>query len=161
MYAIRSYYGSFQPDNPDKQYAQGASLSYRTKHWKIGLDETSVGENYLAEAGYVRRTGYNFIGPELSYYFVPNKRVVSHGPEVKYDNYFDPDYKKIEHEFELGYGFEFSDRSQLSFGYGNYYVMLQDDFNPTSDEDHFLAKGTDYNYGGFQLEYQSTRKTIV
>ncbi|QIA06886.1 DUF5916 domain-containing protein [Draconibacterium halophilum] len=68
------YHRSFQPDNPDKQYSQGAMLMYKTPHIQLGLFETSVGENYRAEAGYVRRTGYNFIGAEAGYTFVPNKK---------------------------------------------------------------------------------------
>lgn len=154
------YHRSFQPDNPDKQYSQGSFLSYRDKHWNVGLYQTSVGENYLAETGYVQRIGYNFLGPRLAYSFVPNKRIVSHGPELQFDNFFDTDYKKIEHEFSLGYELEFTDRSTLSIGYGNYYVMLQRDFNPTSDENHSLLAGSEYNYGGFQIEYMSTRKTM-
>lgn len=154
------YHRSFQPGNPGKQYAQGSFISYNTKHWDLGLYETSVGENYLAEVGYVRRRGYNFIGPKIGYRFVPNKRVVSHGPQFKFDNYFDGVYRKIEHELTLSYGLEFSDRSSMSFGYGNYFVELQDDFNPTNDPDHFLPKGSEYNYGGFSLEYMSTRKTL-
>jgi len=154
------YHRSFQPGNPDKQYAQGASISYNTKNWQLGLYETSVGENYLAETGYVRRTGYNFIGPKLGYSFVPNKRIVSHGPQVKFDNYFDPEYGKIEHEYTFTYDFQFQDRSEFQLSYLNYYVELQDDFNPTSDENNFLPAGSDYNYGGFSLEYTSTRKTL-
>jgi len=154
------YHRSFQPGNPDKQYSQGASLSYRTKHWNIGLHETSVGENYLAEVGYVRRTGYNFLGPRLGYSFVPNKRVVSHGPEVQLDYYFDPDYKRIEHEYKFQYEIQFQDRSEFQVSYLNNYVKLQEDFNPTSDEDHVLPAGSDYNFGGFSVEYTSTRRTL-
>ena len=39
-------------------------------------------------------------------------------------------------------------------------MELQDDFNPTSDEEHFLPAGSDYNFGGLSLEYTSTRKTL-
>ncbi|WP_167610370.1 DUF5916 domain-containing protein [Maribellus sediminis] len=154
------YHRSFQPENPDKQYAQGAFLAYQTKHIKVGLYETSIGENYRAEVGYVRRTGYNFIGPSVSYSFVPNKRVVSHGPQVKLDNYFDPGYRKIEHEYEFQYNMQFQDRSELQLSFTNNYVELQEDFNPTHDENNYLPKGSDYKFGGVSLEYTSTRKTL-
>ncbi|HPF49996.1 MAG TPA: DUF5916 domain-containing protein [Draconibacterium sp.] len=154
------YHCSFQPGDPDKQYSQGASISYNTKHWNLNLSETSVGENYRAEAGYVQRTGYNFIGPGVGYNFVPNKRVVSHGPSLQLDNYYDPDYKKMEHEYRVSYELQFQDRSELQLSYLNYYVELQNDFNPTSDQNHYLLAGSDYNYGGFSLEYASTRKTL-
>lgn len=154
------YHRSFQPGNPDKQYSQGASLSYSTTHVNLRLSETSIGENYLAEAGYVRRTGYNFLGADVSYSFVPNKRIVTHGPEMQLDHYFDPEYKKIEHEYEFGYEFQFQDRSQLQIAYLNNYVLLQDDFNPTSDEEHYLPAGSEYNFGGVTAGYTSTRKTL-
>jgi hypothetical protein len=154
------YHRSFQPENPDKQYAQGATIKYSTKHFTAGIYQTSVGENYRAETGYVRRTGYNFLGGLAGYNFVPNKRVVSHGPGVKLDNYFDKGYKKIEHKYELEYELEFQDRSQLSIGYTNQYVELQKDFNPSHDDEYYLPAGSDYDFGGVSFAYQSTRKTL-
>lgn len=154
------YHRSLQPGNPDKQYSQGASLSYNTKHVRIGLHETSIGENYLAEVGYIRRTGYNFLGTNMGYSFVPNKHVVSHGPSMQLDNYYDSDYELIEHEYVFSYEFQFQNRSELELSYLNNYVVLRDDFNPTSDEEHFLAAGSDYNFDGFSLEYTSTKRTL-
>lgn len=154
------YHRSFQPDNPDKQYAQGAMLMYSTQHVKLGFFETSVGENYRAEAGYVRRTGYNFWGGVAGYTFVPNKKIVSHGPSIHIDNYYDPDYNKIEDGLNIGYNFTFENRSELSFGYSDQFVTLRRDFNPTQDPDHFLPAGSEYNFGQFSAEYESTRKTM-
>lgn len=154
------YHRSFQPGNPDKQYAQGASLMYKTKHVGVGFFETSVGENYRAESGFVRRTGYNFLGGFASYAFVPNKQVVSHGPSLHTDNYFDPDYEKIEHEYRFSYELQFEDRSELEISYLDYYVELQRDFDPTHNGDYYLPKGTNYDYRGVSIEYESTRKTM-
>ncbi len=154
------YHRSFQPEALDKQYAQGATISYSTKHLKVSLSETSVGENYRAEAGYVRRSGYNFIGPSITYLFVPNKQIVSHGITLKNDNYFDKGYHKIEHENTISYQWEFENRSALEVGYKDYYVELQEDFDPTQKGDYFLEEGTDYNFGGCYVEYQSTKKTM-
>jgi len=154
------YHRSFQPDNPDKQYAQGATIKYSTKHVTAGIYQTSVGENYRAESGYVRRTGYNFLGVMGGYKFVPNSRIVSHGPDIKFDNYFNSDYKNIEHEYELEYEFEFQDRSGLSVGYTDHYVELQNDFNPSHDDEHYLPAGSEYDFGGVTVAYESTRKTM-
>ena len=154
------YHRSFQPGNPDKQYAHGATLKYSTQHINVGFFETSVGENYRAETGYVRRTGYNFLGGNAGYTFVPNQWIVSHGPDIKIDNYFNSDYKKIENEIELEYDFTFQDRSQLSFGYTSHFVQLQSDFNPGNDPDYYLPEGSEYDFGSFSIAYQSTRKTL-
>lgn len=154
------YHRSFQPGNPDKQYAQGATINYRTKHFRAGLSQTSVGENYTAEVGFVRRTGYNFLAPGISYLFVPNKRVVSHGISIESENYFDPGYHKIEHENSVSYQFEFKNRSALEFGYIDYFVELQNNFDPTQNSGYFFPAGTEYNFGGGYLNFVSTRKTL-
>jgi hypothetical protein len=97
------YHRSFQPENLDKQYSQGAMLNYSTTHVKASISQTSVGGNYSAETGFVRRTGYNFLGGELGYLFVPNKKVVSHGPNVDFNYYFNKEYEKIDHENVYSY----------------------------------------------------------
>lgn len=155
------YHRSFQPGNPDKQYSQGASLSYSTKHIKARLSQTSVGENYRAEVGFVRRTGYNFIGPEISYLFVPNKKVVSHGVFFENENYFNKEYDKIEHENTFGYMFNFQNRSELMMGYKDFFVELQDDFDPTHSGDHYLPAGSTYDFGGLFVTYESPRKNML
>jgi len=154
------YHRSFQPGNPDKQYSQGARLEYQTKNIQVELSQTSVGENYRAETGYVPRTGYNFLGPEIRYLFVPNKKVVSHGIEVELENYFDPDYKKIEHIYTYSYMFEFQNRSNLEFGYQDSYVKLQKDFDPTHINNHSLAAGSSYRFGGAYINYMSPAKNL-
>jgi len=154
------YHRSFQPENPDKQYSQGASLSYDTKHISAQLSEISVGENFNAEAGYVQRTGYNFFGPEVTYLFVPNKRIVSHGLTLENHNYFDKEYRKIEHENTIGYEIAFKDRSELTANYKNYFVELQNDFDPTHISENILHAGEKFNYGNVVISYKSTRKTM-
>jgi hypothetical protein len=154
------YHRSFQPENPDKQFSQGATLSYNTKHIQARLSQTSVGENYLAEVGYVRRRGYNFLGPEITYLFVPNKRIVSHGITLENENYYDPGYRKIEHENTISYEFGFQNSSVVQFGYKDFYVELQDDFDPTHIRDYCLPAGSAYNFGGAFVAYASTQKNM-
>jgi hypothetical protein len=154
------YHRSFQPENPDKQFSQGTSLTYSRKRIMLELVQNSVGENYNAEVGYVRRTGYHFISPEFSYLFVPNKKVVSHGIAVDFRYYFNPDFGKIEHENLYSYQFEFQNRSSLNFGYQDNFVELQEDFDPTHISNTYLEAGTRYNFGGFFANYASTPKTL-
>lgn len=154
------YHRSFQPETLDKQYAQGATISYSTKNLIANISQTSVGENYVAEAGYVRRAGYNFIGPKITYIFVPNKRVVSHGLTLQNENYFDKSYRKIEHENTIEYQIEFQNRSELDFGYKDYFVELEEEFDPTHISDSYLPAGTKFNFGGAFINYASTQKTL-
>jgi hypothetical protein len=154
------YHRSFQPDNPDKQFAQGATLAYNRTHVQARFSQTSVGENYRAETGYVRRTGYNFLGPEAKYLFVPNGLIVSHGISLRNENYFNSSYHKIEHQNTISYLFDFSNMSHLEFGYKDFFVELQDDFDPTHTSDNYLPAGSSYDFGGAYVSYMSTRKKM-
>jgi hypothetical protein len=154
------YHRSFQPENPDKQYSQGAMLMYDTKHIKTGFTQASIGENYLAEAGYVIRTGINYVAPEITYLFVPNKKVVSHGLTVKLNTFFDPNFRKIEHENRFDYQINFNNRSKIIFGHVDFYVELQEDFDPTHTGDHYLEAGTQHDFAGNYFHFGSTRKTL-
>lgn len=154
------YHRSFQPNNPSKQYAQGADIVYKTKNITAELSQLSIGENYNAEVGFVRRRGYNYLNPEIAYRFVPNKQIVSHGISLDTEFYFSPSYHKIEHENTIEYSFQFKNLSNLSVGYQDYYVELQHDFDPTQKGINFLSAGTSYNFGGAFIAYESTRKTM-
>lgn len=154
------FHRSFQPDTSDKQYAQGASLTYETTHVNTGFYETSVGENYRAETGFVRRTGYNFLGAFVRYNFVPNKKVVSHGPKLKLDNYYNADYDNIEKDYELSYDIEFANRAELSAEYSERNVVLQHNFNPAHHNEYYLPQGTEYEFRNVALKYESTRKNL-
>ncbi len=154
------YHRSFQPENPDKQYARGLSLGYSTKNIKAELVQRSVGENYKAEVGYIQRTGYNFISPEFTYLFVPNKRIVSHGITLENETYFDQGYRKIEHENTIRYKFGFQDQSEIDFGYKDFYVELQKKFDPTHKGGNYLPEGSAYNFAGAFVAYASTQKSM-
>ncbi len=153
------YHRSFTPENPGKQYAQGASLTYNTRRIHASLAQASVGRNYSAETGYVRRTGYNLLNPEFSLLWIPNKKVVSHGFVMDSDYFFDSEYNQIDHEVTLLYKFEFQNRAIFDFGMKDFYSRLDKDFDPTHISNTVLSKGTDYSYKiGFVDYFSDTRK---
>ncbi|MDD3788927.1 MAG: DUF5916 domain-containing protein [Petrimonas sp.] len=152
------YHRSFQPGNPDKQYAQGISGVYSNGKLRIELRETSVGANYLAETGFVRRRDFISFHPEISYFFVPNKRVVIHGPYMKYDDYYTHDFDKLDHALDLGYKLEFRDRSSVAAGIKNYYIKLMQNFDPTHVSNIYLPAGSDYYYTNFYATFTSNNR---
>ena len=154
------YHRSFSPENPRKQFAQGASLIYNTRRIHAGMTQASVGENFDAEAGYVRRNGYNMLNPEFSLLWVPNKKVVSHGIVSTANYYFDPNYNQLDHEISLMYKFEFSSRAIVDAGIKDYYILLSQDFDPTHMNSAVLAKGTDYSYQVGFVDYTSDTRSL-
>ncbi len=155
------YHRSFRPGNPEKQHAEGATLAYTSKHLSFRLSQTSVGENYLAETGYVRRKGYNFYGPELAFLFVPNKKVVTHGPYAKFENYYDPGHTKLDHEWEMGYKAEFSNTSILSAGISDNYILLKEAFDPTHVSNVFLPGGSDYRFRYGFVNFNTDNRNLL
>ena len=155
------YHRSFQPGNPDKQYAEGVSVGYNRKNINVRLSQTSVGDNYRAEAGFVRRTGYHFWGPEMKYIFIPNKTVLSHGPFAQLEYYYDTGFELNEIVNTYGYQLEFSNRMIFEVGMKDLFVKLDHDFDPTHVSDHVLSAGTDYRDQQYFIEYTSDNRRLL
>ena len=140
------YHRSFNPENSGKQYAQGTYLAYNARQIHAAFVQATVGENYIAESGYVPRKGYQRINPEFGYLWIPNKRVVSHGFSIGGNYYFDYGYnKQLDHEVTFLYKFEFKNRAIVDGGLKNNYTRLSDDFDPTHISKTVLKKGTEYS----------------
>ena len=154
------YHRSFSPENPGKQFAQGASLSYNTRRVHASMAQASVGKNYIAETGYVRRTGYNLLSPEFSFLWIPNKKVISHGIVLDADYFFDSGYNQIDHEFVLMYKFEFSNRTIVDAGIKDLYTRLDKDFDPTHISQTILKKRTEYSTNVGFIDYISDTRTL-
>lgn len=149
------YHQSFSPENPGKQFAQGANLSYNSKRLQLSLTEARVGKNYNAETGFVRRTGYNQINPGAGLLWIPNKRVLSHG--IRYDGsyFYNMDYEEIDHDYAVSYQFEFKDKSTFAAGVKDFYTKLDRHFDPTHISDTVLVKGSEYSTNSGYVQYRS------
>lgn len=155
------YHRSWQPGEKDQSHSQGAMLSYKTKNLQAEVSQASVGENYDAEVGFIRRNGYQLIRPAVTWLFVPNRWIVNHGPTVSTENYFSKSFDRLERHNELSYIVVFRDRSEFNAGYQRSYVQLDRAFDPTQQNEHFLLSGSEYNYGSFMASFVSTARTSL
>ncbi len=120
-----------------------ANLKYSTQYVTLSLNQALVGSGYLAETGYVRRTGYYEINPAFQYKFYPNSNIiVNHGPGLKMDLFFNPSssFSLTDRETQLLYSIEWMSRNTLSVDLKNTFVRLRVPFDPT-------------NTGGLQLAF--------
>jgi len=140
------YHRSFQQGNPDKQFAQGAHINFSKRNIDIEFNQTAVGENFHAETGYVRRRNYILLNPEIKYSFIPNKKVVSHGPYFDMETYYSMGFDELDHEFDLGYSVEFEGKTVFNTGVTDTYVKLFEDFDPTHVSGHYLSAGSSYRF---------------
>lgn len=154
------YHRSFQPGEPGKQHAQGATLGYNRKNIMARLSQTSVGENYKAETGFVRRTGYNFLGPTFKYTFVPNKRIANHGPLAELQYFFDSNNRLVDMENTYAYLTEFANRTMITAGVKDLFVRLNRDFDPTHISGVYLPAGSEYRTQFAFAEFTSDNRKL-
>ncbi|GAA5224906.1 hypothetical protein GCM10025777_55370 [Membranihabitans marinus] len=155
------YHNSFQAKTDNHRYSQGARLAYKTKNIQAELSQISVGKNYDAEVGYIQRRGYHLLRPTITYLFVPNKKIVNHGPTLSHELYFNPEFQRNEQNNTINYLLVFRDRSELSLGYKQSFIELDRDFDPTYRSDFILPQGSTYSFGRFLASYTSTAKKLL
>jgi hypothetical protein len=140
------YHHSFGPDPGPSPFAHGATLQYQDEHWDLRWSHALVGEDYNAEVGFVRRTGFKRITPEIGYDWYPDSRLINrHGPSLEYEGYWDTGNRKIDETVGLRYLFRFTNQMFAYFSGNREYILLTDDFDPTRTDGPALRKGSDYH----------------
>jgi len=152
------YHRSFDPQQKDNAYTHGATLNYSTLRWDISWLHQVVGENFNAEVGFVPRTNFRRIMPSIAYRFFPkSEKIVSHGPGLEQQFWWNKDIGLTDSNFNLFYEFIFTNTSQLTASLMSNYVYLFAPFRPSGEGLSFEV-GEDFNMTGFGLEYQSDRR---
>ncbi len=153
------YHHSIHPGGKGDRFTTAASLNYETQQFSAGWDQSYVGGNYLAEMGFVRRTGYHRSSPAAGYRFYPvSDRIAYHGPTLSADLFFDTDLSMTDREIELEYSLTWMDRSSISLELEEVYVKLFEPFDPTNTGGAELPAGSDYSWPEVALNYLSTQK---
>ncbi|RLD92395.1 MAG: hydrolase, partial [Bacteroidetes bacterium] len=153
------YHYSFNPGPSGNRFATSGMVAYNTETFSAGWNQAYVGANYLAEMGYVRRNAYHQSNPSVGYkFYTMSERIVSHGPDLEADFIFDPDLNLTDREVELGYSLTWRDRSSISLGVENSYIMLLEPFDPTHTGGVEIPAGSEFTENEVSLMYMSTMK---
>ncbi|ASV32220.1 DUF5916 domain-containing protein [Maribacter cobaltidurans] len=152
---------SLAPDENGKGIAQGAHLQYSSRKWSWRLQEEWVSNDYTAEVGYVPRRNYIKFSGKLGHLFFPKGGpLVSHGPELNINYFFNEALRQTDHLAYLVYNFDFRKRSSLMFFVSDDYVELLSPFDPTRLGIADLATGTKHQWNAFGWEYQSKPQSL-
>ncbi len=155
------YHHSIHPGGKGDRSTTAASLKYETRLFSAGWDQSYVGGNYLAEMGFVRRTGYHRSSPSVGYRFYPvSDRVAYHGPALSADLFFDPGFAQTDREIELEYALTWMDRSSISLELEEVYVKLSEPFDPTNTGGEELRAGSEFSWTEIALQYVSNQKRL-
>ncbi|MDF1575978.1 MAG: DUF5916 domain-containing protein [Bacteroidales bacterium] len=155
------YHQSFNPVQEGSRFATAGLIKYSTRKFTAGLNQAYVGGNYLAEMGFVRRTGFHQTTPSIGYQFYPNsKRITSHGPSLETDLFFEPDLSLTDREVDLSYSLTWADRSMIRAGVESAYLKLLDPFDPTNTGGEMIPEGTEFKWTEVSLSYLSTMRRL-
>ncbi len=149
------------PDTEAK-LAHGAELNYNKRDIGISWSHTYVQDDYNAEVGFIRRTNFIQVEPELNLRFYPTQ-----GPfnrlEIRSqaDVIWRPGFGKTDHEISIGTNGQFNNSARFFMDVSHNYVYLFGDFDPTGTSSAPLPGGTEYNYVSFQANISTdSRKNL-
>jgi len=141
------YHRSFYPGVAGNNFSTAANITYSTQHLMATLNQSWVGDNFLAEAGYIRRKGYYELAPLIQYKFYPaSKRIANHGPALKADLFLDPRGGTTDRDITLMYQVEWLNKSILQVELKDSFLELQFPFDPTNSGGQKLAKGQSFHW---------------
>ena len=156
------YHQSFYPGAGMNAAAVSGNISYSTQYLKAGIDQSWIGSDYVAEAGYIRRTGFYEITPAISYLFYPSgsKRILSHGPGASFNAIFDPEFTLTDRETELSYIIGWQNKSQLSVSIEEQFVKLSNAFDPTNTGGEKLLAGEQFQWKSVRAGFTSDARKL-
>lgn len=153
---------SFSPSPTEKTLAHVGDLQFSNRNWEIEWLQEYVGHGYNAEVGYVPRTGYVRVNPQVNYLFFPKgDLVLSHGPGVSSSYYFDENFNATDYRNRLEYGVHFREGSDLNAFVSKTYIKLLKPFDPTHVSGDSLARGTEHDWNSFGAEFQSGSQYLL
>lgn len=147
---------SFSPGAQGNTMAHAANLLYNSRKWNILWQHEYVGNGFNAEVGYVPRTGYIKVSPQVTRYFFPRSgHILSHGLQANTTYYFNEQFHQTDNENMLSYQLTFRNRIVLTGSGIHDYVELLRPFDPTNTGKDSLAKGTKHTWNTAGLDMVS------
>ena len=147
---------SFSPDKKGHDFTHAANLNYFSRNWNIIWQHEYVGKDYTAEVGYVPRTGFIRINPQVSRLFFPTgSKVLSHGPILNTEFFFNESFQQTDNQSFGAYKVTFRKQNTLLGWVAYNYVKLLRPFDPTNSGLAALETGSEHRWKAFGMDYVS------
>ena len=155
------YHQSFYPGASADAAAVAGNINFSTRYFRAGIDVGWVGADYIAEVGYIRRTGYFEMNPSLRYTFYPSGSIVlSHGPSLSMNLIQNPEFVMTDRGTRLGYSIGFQNRSQITVDISEEYVLLDRPYSPTNTGGATLPAGESYSWQDMGIGFNSDSRKL-
>ncbi|GAA4433342.1 hypothetical protein GCM10023091_06750 [Ravibacter arvi] len=142
-----------------KGWVHAADLSYNKANFFWQWQHELMGEGYNAEVGYTPnalRGQYAKINPSIGYlFFVKSRLLISHGPKLIQQAYWDKDFKNSDNDLTLQYHFNLRNRATAMFWGGSTFIRLLSPFDPSNSGRTPLPAGSRHSWKAAGFEYVS------
>jgi hypothetical protein len=154
------YHHSFDEVQTDAAYSHGTELRYDNGNFNAEWSHQLVGSGYNAEVGYVRRTGYLNMEPQVGYTFYPRRMssIVSHGPQFQWQELHSEGYGRTDQELTLRYKARFRNQSSAYMSINRVYLKLTDPYDPSNSEGLEYQAGDEFTYWYLFTWYRSDKR---
>ncbi len=150
------YHRTFEPDAGESPRTFNAFVIYDDLNWRWSASYLDVGEGYNPEVGFVPRTNYKRLNPDIGYSFFPKSKLINrHGPTAEFELFFNEELGTTDRDLNIGYEVRFQSLARLSFSKNFGYIYLFRDFDPTRTGGEPLPEGSDYYNNRWEVSFQS------
>jgi hypothetical protein len=145
-----------------QEYSQGIDFTYSRKSYLLAFREYYVGRDFNAETGYVPRTNFLRIDPQLTIKFYPKKgKIEYHGFITELNDYRTPGSMNLTDRLvNFSYFFQFKNRAHLDINNNLWYILLQKDYDPSKIAKQFLPAGSSYQWYAFDVKFTSDNSRL-
>ncbi|MGB8490977.1 MAG: hypothetical protein WCE64_07950, partial [Bacteroidales bacterium] len=155
------FHQAFYPGATSGASAVSGNIIYSTPYLKATFDQSWIGSDYVAETGYIRRTGYFETSPVVTYTFYPaDSKILSHGPNFAFDIILDPDLNMTDRLTQLGYSVGMQNRNLLSLNVSEQFVKLDHPFDPTNTNGIKFDSGREFNWQSASVNFTSDSRRM-
>ena len=152
-------HGAFTPDKRD--IAHGLQLEYQGQNLSFEWEHQYVGEDYEAEVGFVPRTGYLRMNPDIGYRWFPKSTVVNrHGPTMRNQLFYTKGWGLTDYIFTLEYELLLLNTASYSVQYEESFIQLTEPFDPTNNDNEPLPAGSEHRFRQFGFQINSDRRPL-
>lgn len=142
--------------------ALAANITFSSQYLTATLNQSLVGEGYIAETGYIRRRGYYELNPILQYKFFPKSNtIISHGPGLKTDMFFDSSFSLTDRETQFSYSVEWINRFVTTIDAKETYIKLLAPYDPTNTGGEQLVAGAEFNWTDIGASFVSDSRKLL
>lgn len=154
---------NFDDEGGPRKSANAIWARYQDLNWTIDYNHEFVEDNFNAEVGFVPRQGYLRLEPIVTRRFYPKKGpIMFHGPQAYFSWFWDNrSWENIEQQSRLRYSFTWKNRAELNVGVEDWFVFLQNPFDPSRTGLPPLPAETGYHWNAVTASYASDFRKLL